>query len=139
MLPKKKQSLKTEIMKNLKEQTPSFEAIQKFILKKPKHQLVASILNDAIIFARISNQMNGILNALAPNDGEQEFFVEGGYAGVNNATKFLKVKDTVLDRLLVNIFCDMVYENNTKTGVDDLADLMCYRWLKTIKKYNSSI
>lgn len=126
-------------MKNLKEQTPSFEAIQKFILKKPKHQLVASILNDAIIFARISNQMNGILNALAPNDGEQEFFVECGYAGVNNAIKFLKVKDTVLDRLLVNIFCDMVYEENTKTGVDDLAGLMCYRWMKTIKKYNSSI
>jgi hypothetical protein len=120
------------------EQILSVEEIHNFLQRKPKYQLVTSILCDAILFARLSCKVHGILNIFDPQSGEHEFMLEFEYSGINSATKVLKIKDDKLDTILGQIWWDMVYVENENQKADECAELMCYRWIKAIKKYNSS-
>ncbi|MBF2709454.1 hypothetical protein [Flavobacterium soyangense] len=123
----------------LKEVAENTESIREFLETKPKMKIVKNILSDAIIFSRLSGKMSDILNLFNPNNPEQDFNLESKYYGISNAGDILKVKDQELDEALTKIYCDLVYVSDKKDcEVNDLAQLVLFQWLKTIKKYNSS-
>ena len=109
-----------------------------------KQSVVVPILMDAILFARISDKMIGVLNAFNPTVINAEFEPEIQYSGCNNAVTVLKIKDELLSTILISIFCDNVYGNKaasiTKSKLDarELANVLFTNWVKAIKKYNSS-
>lgn len=116
----------------------SVESIHNFIQTKPKYKLTSFILCDAIIFARLSYKLDDILNIFNPNEAEHDFALQNEYSGMCSATMVLKIKDQALDEILGNIWFEMVYNTHTKQNAQECAELMTYRWIKAIKKYNSS-
>lgn len=105
---------------------------------KNKSKIVVAILSDAIIFSRLSYKMYDILNIFDPTDKVEDFNLEFNYCGMNNAIAVLKIKDDKLDNILGTIYCDLVYSKEDEYKVDDLAILIYQKWVKAIKKYNSS-
>lgn len=105
---------------------------------KNKSKIIVSILSDAIIFSRLSCKMFDILNIFDPKNQDQDFDLEFNYSGMNNAISVMKIKDDKLDNILGGIYCDLVYKNEEEVRVDELAAIIYKRWIKAIKKYNSS-
>ena len=105
---------------------------------KNKSKIVVSILSDAIIFSRLSCRMLDILNIFDPKNEGQDFDLEFNYSGMNNATSVMKIKDDKLDNILSNIYFELVFSKDQDEKVDELAMIIYKKWLKAIKKYNSS-
>jgi transcriptional regulator NrdR family protein len=105
---------------------------------KNKSKVVVAILSDAIIFSRLSCKMFDILNIFDPKNQSQDFDLEINYSGMNNAIAVLKIKDDKLDNILGGIYCDLVSSKEEECRVDELATLIYNKWIKAIKKYNSS-
>ena len=105
---------------------------------KNKSKVVVAILSDAIIFSRLSCKMFDILNIFDPKNQGQDFDLEMEYSGMNNAISVMKIKDDKLDNILGSIYCDLVSSKEEECRVDELATLIYKKWLKAIKKYNSS-
>jgi bifunctional DNase/RNase len=109
-----------------------------------KRDLVVPIIIDAILFARISDKMMGVLNAFNPTIHDFEFEPEMQYNGSSNAVSVLNIKDENLGNILGSIFFDLAYGNKTtkvkksKLEARELANIIFTKWLKAIKKYNSS-
>ena len=116
----------------------SADSIREFLQTKPKYKVVVSILSDAIIFSRLSCKMFDILNVFDPKNQGHEFDLEFNYSGMNNAISVMKIKDEKLDKILGDIYCDLVYSKEQDEKTDELAENICFQWLKAIKKYNSS-
>lgn len=116
----------------------SADSIREFLQTKPKYKVVVSILSDAIIFSRLSCKMFDILNIFDPKNQGQDFDLEMEYGGMNNAISVMKIKDDKLDKILGDIYCDLVYSKEQDEKTDELAENICFQWLKAIKKYNSS-
>jgi hypothetical protein len=115
------------------------ESIREFLQTKPKSKIVVAILSDAIIFARLSSKMSDILNIFDPKNSGFEFELQDNYSGSNTAIDVLKIKDTELENILGQIYFDLVYMDNEMTQkADEVAELVYFRWIKAIKKYNSS-
>lgn len=105
---------------------------------KNKSNVVVGILSDAIIFSRLSCKMLDILNIFDPKNQGQEFDLEFSYSGINNAMSVMKIKDEKLDNVLANIYFELAYSKEQNEKVDELAMVIYKKWLKAIKKYNSS-
>ncbi|MFV8269719.1 hypothetical protein ACNQGP_07245 [Flavobacterium sp. GT2N3] len=105
---------------------------------KDKSKVVVSILTDAIIFSRLSCKMYDILNIFDPKNQGQEFDLEFNYSGMNNAISVMRIKDDKLDNILGGIYCDLVYSKEQDEQISELAALIYQKWVKAIKKYNSS-
>lgn len=105
---------------------------------KNKSKVVVAILSDAIIFSRLSCKMFDILNIFDPKNQDQDFDLEFNYSGMNNAIAIMKIKDDKLYNILGGIYCDLVYKKEEEIRVDELATLIYKKWIKAIKKYNSS-
>ena len=105
---------------------------------KNKSEIVIAILSDAIIFSRISCKIHDILNIFDPKNEGQEFDLEFNYNGINNAIYVMKIKDEKLDNVLANIYFELAYSKEQNEKVDELAMVIYKKWLKAIKKYNSS-
>ena len=116
----------------------SAASIREFLQTKPKYKLVVSILSDAIIFSRLSCKMFDILNIFDPKNEGQDFDLEFNYNGMNNATSVMKIKVDKLDNILSNIYFELVFSKDQDEKVSELAENICFQWVKAIKKYNSS-
>lgn len=109
-----------------------------------KQSIVVPILVDAILFSRISVQMTALLNAFNPKEITCDFDPESYYSGSCSATAILKIKDEKLDNILYDLYYNLVYGNSTE-GIEastlearELANIIFVKWVKAIKKYNSS-
>jgi hypothetical protein len=123
----------------LKEVAENTESIQDFLRTKPKLVIVKNILSDAIVFSRLCDKMEGVLNVFHPKTPVFEFNMKDHYWGITNACSILKVKDQNLDVALTQIYHDLVCSTTANDGdAEDLALLVLFQWLKEIKKYNSS-
>jgi hypothetical protein len=117
----------------------NIDSIYDFIENRPKMIIVKSIISDAIIVSRLSARMSGVLNAFEPNKQVHEFKVIEHYYGISNASDILKVKDQNLDVALTQIYSDMVFDaKNENLNTEDLAVLVLFQWLKSIKRYRST-
>lgn len=112
-------------------------------VKRPQQnqesRAVIGIINDAIIFTRISCKMYDILNIFEPKNGEHEFELEHNYSGINNAFDIMKVKDEKLEIILGSIYWDLVLTGHCiDDKADELAKNVYSQWIEAIKKYNST-
>lgn len=123
----------------LKEVAEIADSIQDFIGERPKLIIVKNILSDAIMFSRLCDKMEGVLNVFHPETPVFGFDMKYHYWGISNAHDILKVKDQNLDVALTQIYHDLVCSNTANdSDAEDLAGLVLFQWLKTIKKHKSS-
>jgi hypothetical protein len=108
------------------------------INNKLQEQAIIGIIEDAILWNRISRKMLDIINAFHPSELEHEFHPEYKYNSYSNAFCLMGIYDN--DQIcssLADIFWNLSTESNGKS--DELAKTIYIEWLVSIKNYCATL
>ena len=110
------------------------------INNNPQERAIICILQDAIIWKRVSNSVYNLLNAFHPgktNGDPENFELEGQYHGYENAIKIMGLSDNdELCNELSELFWNMQDE---KSKANDLAEKIYIEWLVCIRNYCATL
>ena len=107
------------------------------INNKPQERAIIGIIQDSIIWQRVSNGMFEILNAFHPEKCENEFQIDYKYRGFENALILMGLDNEELNESLGEIFNEYLNLKNPKHDIaaNELAETIYIEWLVCIKNY----
>lgn len=109
----------------------------KTIKNKPQERAIIGILQDAIVWRRVSDKMFDIVNAFNPQKHENEFSTDCQHIGYVSAFHVMGIYDN--DDLcsdLAEIFFDF---REDESPANELAETIYIEWLVCIKNYCATI
>ena len=110
------------------------------INNKPQEKAIICILQDAIIWKRVSDSMYTLLNAFNPiaiNGDQENFDLEERYLGYENNFKIMGISDNYdLCQELSELFWSM---QDTTSKANELAEKIYIEWLVCIKNYCATL
>lgn len=112
--------------------------VMETINNKPQEQAIICIIEDTILWNRVSSKMLDIVNVFHPSELQHEFNPEYKYNGYFNALNIMGISNNhdLCDKLS-DIFWDL--NAKSKGKADDLAKTIYIEWLVCIKNYCATL
>ena len=111
------------------------------IKNNPQEQAIIGIIQDAIIWNRVSNKMYEMINAFHPQKSEEDLNLEDRYKGYNNALNAMGLKDNVdlCDKLSTIFWNSITFPEKSEDRADKLAESIYIDWLLCMKNHCSTL
>ena len=105
----------------------------KAIKNNQQEEAIIGVIQDAIVWARISVKMVGIINAFNPSSEECEFGADTTFIGYENAFRIMRILD---DEFLCNELSQVFRSfSDDQSPANKLAETIYIEWLLCIKNY----
>lgn len=109
----------------------------KTIKNKPQELAVIGILQDAIVWRRVSEKMFDIVNAFNPKAFQNDFYTDNHHLGYTNAFHLMGIYDNDdLCNDLAQIFCNF---REDESSAKELSETIYIEWLVCIKNYYGTL
>lgn len=107
--------------------------VMKTIQNKPQERAVIGIIQDTILWRRVSDRVFEIINAFDPNGNQPEPEADKKHIGISNAFHVMEIHDNQdLCDQLNTLFYEFMQD---ESPADQLAQTIYIEWLVCIKNY----